>query len=77
MLAYLLADHDDLPALDNDDLRRGRSRRPIRYRRALAILAGDCAADQAYEFLARLKCPAGIARRIIEEIARGTGTLTE
>jgi geranylgeranyl diphosphate synthase type II len=42
---------------------------------ALAILAGDALQTQAYEVLARLKCPAEARVRIIEEIARGTGTV--
>jgi geranylgeranyl diphosphate synthase type II len=42
---------------------------------ALAILAGDALQTRAYEVLARLECPAEARVRIIEEIARGTGTL--
>ena len=66
--------HDDLPALDNDDLRRGRPTCHKVYGEALAILAGDALQTQAYEVLARLRCPAEDRVRIIEEIARGTGT---
>jgi geranylgeranyl diphosphate synthase type II len=67
--------HDDLPALDNDDLRRGRPTCHKVFGEAIAILAGDALQTQAYEVLARLKCPAEARVRIIEEIARGTGTL--
>jgi geranylgeranyl diphosphate synthase type II len=67
--------HDDLPALDNDDLRRGRPTCHKVFGEALAILAGDALQTQAYEVLARLECPAEARVRIIEEIARGTGTL--
>lgn len=67
--------HDDLPALDNDDLRRGRPTCHKVYGEAGAILAGDALQTQAYEVLARLKCPAEARVRIIEEIARGTGTV--
>jgi geranylgeranyl diphosphate synthase type II len=67
--------HDDLPALDNDDLRRGRPTCHKVFGEALAILAGDALQTQAYEVLARLECPAEGRVRIIEEIARGTGTL--
>jgi len=67
--------HDDLPALDNDDLRRGKPTCHVVYGEALAILAGDALQTQAYEVLARLKCPAEARVRIIEEIARGTGTV--
>jgi geranylgeranyl diphosphate synthase type II len=67
--------HDDLPALDNDDLRRGRPTCHKVYGEAIAILAGDALQTQAYEVLARLSCPAEARVRIIEEIARGTGTV--
>jgi geranylgeranyl diphosphate synthase type II len=67
--------HDDLPALDNDDLRRGRPTCHKVFGEAIAILAGDALQTQAYEVLARLQCPAKSRVRIIEEIARGTGTV--
>jgi geranylgeranyl diphosphate synthase type II len=67
--------HDDLPALDNDDLRRGRPTCHKVFGEAIAILAGDALQTQAYEVLARLECPAEARVRIIEEIARGTGTV--
>jgi len=67
--------HDDLPALDNDDLRRGRPTCHKAFGEAIAILAGDALQTQAYEVLARLKCPAEARVKIIEEIARGTGTV--
>lgn len=67
--------HDDLPALDNDDLRRGRPTCHKVFGEAIAILAGDALQTQAYEVLARLRCPPEPRTKIIEEIARGTGTL--
>ena len=67
--------HDDLPALDNDDLRRGRPTCHKLFGEALAILAGDALQTRAYEVLAKLKCPAEARVRIVEEIARGTGTV--
>ena len=67
--------HDDLPALDNDDLRRGRPTCHKVFGEAIAILAGDALQTQAYEVLAMAKCPAAARVRIIEEIARGTGTV--
>jgi geranylgeranyl diphosphate synthase, type II len=67
--------HDDLPALDNDDLRRGRPTCHVVFGEATAILAGDALQTQAYEVLARLGCPAEARVRIIEEIAHGTGTI--
>jgi geranylgeranyl diphosphate synthase, type II len=67
--------HDDLPALDNDDLRRGRPTCHKVFGEAIAILAGDALQTQAYEVLSCLGCPAEARVRIIEEIARGTGTI--
>ncbi|HEX3354090.1 MAG: polyprenyl synthetase family protein [Terriglobales bacterium] len=67
--------HDDLPALDNDDLRRGRPTCHKVFGDAIAILAGDALQTQAYEVMSRLQCPAESRVRIIEEIARATGTV--
>jgi len=67
--------HDDLPALDNDDLRRGRPTCHVVFGEATAILAGDALQTQAYEVLARLQCAPERRVRIIEEIAHGTGTI--
>src|SRR5438445_2873220 len=66
--------HDDLPALDNDDLRRGQPTCHKVYGEATAILAGDALQTYAYEVLSKLSCPAEARVRIIEEISRGTGT---
>ena len=60
--------HDDLPALDNDDLRRGRPTCHVVFGEATPILAGDALQTQAYEVLSRLACPAEARVRIIEEI---------
>src|SRR5215467_2438529 len=67
--------HDDLPALDNDDLRRGRPTCHKAFGEAIAILAGDALQTQAYEVLSELSCPAEARVLIIEEIAKGTGTV--
>jgi geranylgeranyl diphosphate synthase type II len=67
--------HDDLPALDDDDLRRGRPTCHKVFGEAVAILAGDALQTQAYAVLSRLRCPAEARVKIIEEIARGTGTV--
>ena len=64
-----------LPALDNDDLRRGRPTCHKVYGEAIAILAGDALQTQAYEVLSQLECTAEARVKIIEEIARGTGTV--
>ena len=67
--------HDDLPALDNDDLRRGRPTCHRVYGEAIAILAGDGLQTYAYEVLANLLCPADARAAIIAEIAHATGTV--
>jgi geranylgeranyl diphosphate synthase type II len=67
--------HDDLPALDNDDLRRGRPTCHKAFGEATAILAGDALQTQAYEVLAGIACPAEARVAIIGEIAHATGTI--
>jgi geranylgeranyl diphosphate synthase type II len=67
--------HDDLPALDNDDLRRGKPTCHVVYGEAIAILAGDALQTLAYQVLSRLKTPAEARVRIVEEIAHATGTV--
>jgi geranylgeranyl diphosphate synthase type II len=67
--------HDDLPALDNDDLRRGRPTCHKAFGEAIAILAGDALQTLAYEVLSQLACPADASVAIIREIAHATGTI--
>lgn len=67
--------HDDLPALDNDDLRRGRPTCHVAFGEATAILAGDGLQTYAYEVLARLRCPAEARVCIIAALAHATGTV--
>ena len=67
--------HDDLPALDNDDLRRGRPTCHKAFGEATAILAGDALQTQAYEVLAQIHCPAEARVAIIGEVAHATGTI--
>src|SRR5271166_5050011 len=67
--------HDDLPALDNDDLRRGRPTCHKAFGEATAILAGDALQTRAYEVLAGLQCPAEARVAIIAEVAHATGTI--
>jgi len=67
--------HDDLPALDNDDLRRGRPTCHKAFGEAIAILAGDALQTQAYEVLAQIACPADARVAIIREVAHATGTI--
>jgi len=67
--------HDDLPALDNDDLRRGKPTCHVVYGEAIAILAGDALQTLAYQTLAGLRCPAPTTVEIIRLIAEATGTI--
>lgn len=53
--------HDDLPAMDNDDLRRGKPTSHIAFGEALAILAGDALLNLAYETMLASAHPFGIA----------------
>src|SRR5580658_6921007 len=67
--------HDDLPALDNDDLRRGKPTCHIVFGEAIAILAGDALQTLGYQTLATLQCPAKATVEIIRLIAEATGTV--
>ena len=67
--------HDDLPALDNDDLRRGKPTCHVVYGEAIAILAGDALQTLAYQTLSGLQCPAPATVEIIRLIAEATGTV--
>src|SRR5262249_49541337 len=64
--------HDDLPAMDNDDLRRGRPTCHKVYGEALAILAGDALLTGAFEVLAEHYPPA-TAAPCCRALARGAG----
>lgn len=65
--------HDDLPAMDDDDLRRGRPTNHKVFGDALAILAGDAMVALAFELLTRAD-PA-IAPALVRELASATGPL--
>jgi geranylgeranyl diphosphate synthase type II len=65
--------HDDLPAMDDDDLRRGRPTSHKVYGEALAILAGDALHTLAFEVLLARTEPAALARRAAVELARAAG----
>jgi geranylgeranyl diphosphate synthase, type II len=67
--------HDDLPALDNDDLRRGQPTCHKAFGEATAILAGDGLQTLAYQVLAELPCSGEQRARIVAEVARATGTV--
>ncbi|MGA8110747.1 MAG: polyprenyl synthetase family protein [Acidobacteriaceae bacterium] len=67
--------HDDLPALDNDDLRRGKPTCHVAFGEAIAILAGDALQTLAYQTLANLHCTPDRAIKIVGLIGEATGTL--
>ncbi len=67
--------HDDLPALDNDDLRRGKPTCHVVFGEAIAILAGDALQTRAFEILAGLECPPAATVQIIGLIANAVGTV--
>ncbi|MBN1570388.1 MAG: polyprenyl synthetase family protein [Acidobacteria bacterium] len=68
--------HDDLPALDNDDLRRGVPTCHKVFGEAMAILAGDALLTRCYEVLADLPRLSDTTRlSIIRDIAAATGTI--
>ncbi len=66
--------HDDLPAMDNDDLRRGRPTNHKVYGDAMAILAGDAMTAIAFEVIATDAAPT-IAARLAAELASATGPI--
>jgi geranylgeranyl diphosphate synthase, type II len=67
--------HDDLPALDNDDLRRGKPTCHKVFGEALAILAGDALLTLAFETLANAPVDPARRVRIIAEIGAAAGTV--
>src|SRR6202034_1302815 len=67
--------HDDLPALDNDDLRRGKPTCHVAFGEAIAILAGDALQTRAFEVLASLDAPPAAVVQIISLIANAIGTV--
>jgi len=67
--------HDDLPALDNDDLRRGKPTCHVVFGEAIAILAGDALQTRAFEVLANLETPPAATVQIIRLVANAVGTV--
>ena len=71
--------HDDLPAMDNDDFRRGQPTSHRQFDEATAILAGDALLTEAFRLLADAKANHGLAPEkclaVIEIVARGAGSL--
>ncbi|MEO9274014.1 farnesyl diphosphate synthase [Marinomonas sp. 5E14-1] len=71
--AYSLI-HDDLPAMDDDDLRRGKPTSHIKYDEATAILAGDALQTFAFELLSQAKHKdATLQLQLIQELTQSSG----
>jgi geranylgeranyl diphosphate synthase type II len=66
--------HDDLPALDNDDLRRGQPTCHVAFGEAIAILAGDALQTLAFQTIAQLPAPAATLVDIVREFSFAIGT---
>ncbi len=66
--------HDDLPALDNDDLRRGQPTCHVAFGEATAILAGDALQTLAFHTIAHLPAPPATVVAILREVAIAVGT---
>jgi len=70
--AYSLI-HDDLPSMDNDDLRRGKPTNHIKYDEATAILAGDALLTLAFELIAKSDLADKQARQISNRLSQCAG----
>ncbi|XP_004512007.1 heterodimeric geranylgeranyl pyrophosphate synthase large subunit 1, chloroplastic [Cicer arietinum] len=68
--------HDDLPCMDNDDLRRGKPTNHKMYGENIAVLAGDALLSHAFEHVAvnTKGVPPGLVIRLIAELAKSVGT---
>jgi len=71
--AYSLV-HDDLPAMDNDDYRRGKLTNHKVFGEGIAILAGDALLTYAFETLSRLQFESSLVLRLIQEVAVACGS---
>ena len=66
--------HDDLPALDNDDLRRGKPTCHVAFGEAIAILAGDALQTLAFQTIAQLPAPPATLVEILRDFSFAIGT---
>ncbi len=67
--------HDDLPGIDNDDLRRGRPTLHKHTNEAMAILAGDAMLTLAFQVLVERVTDANLSRHLVRELALGTSAM--
>lgn len=65
--------HDDLPSMDDDDLRRGMPTNHIKFGEAHAILAGDSLLTFAFEVMTKLDVASDVQIRLIKELAIAAG----
>lgn len=65
--------HDDLPAMDDDDLRRGKPTCHIAFNEASAILAGDGLQTLAFDLLTQTDLPAATQIQLVRQLAAGSG----
>ena len=73
-MLYGLPIDDDLPALDDDDLRRGHPTCHVVFGEAIAILAGDALQTLAFQIIAQLPTPAETVVAILREVSTSVGT---
>ena len=66
--------HDDLPAMDDDDLRRGKPSNHRQFDEATAILAGDALLTDAFYLITLLDLPSGAVLAALGELALGAGS---
>src|SRR5260370_41755902 len=66
--------HDDLPALDNDDLRRGKPTCHVVFGEAIAILTGDALQTLAFQTISALPTPPATTVAILREASLAIGT---
>lgn len=66
--------HDDLPAMDDDDYRRGRLTNHKKFDEATAILAGDSLFLDPFGFLAQVDLPAKTILALVRELSQASGT---
>jgi len=71
--AYSLV-HDDMPCMDDDDLRRGRPTVHKAYDEATALLVGDALQTRAFEILANAQCAADVRLAMIGALAAASGS---
>jgi geranylgeranyl diphosphate synthase type II len=69
--------HDDLPAMDNDTIRRGRPTAHVVFGEGMAILAGDALLTEAFALLARVPDPAAIDAEAARRRLRAIGAIAE